>query len=118
MLFASENAPEGLHYYPDGRGDLDDEMRRYGMLRFGSAIGFKPPYFYNRPLVERLYRANMPAMVVWGADDHMVPMAHGNTYAERLGGESALRVIAGAGHAVHLEKPGEVLAQVRPFLSA
>jgi pimeloyl-ACP methyl ester carboxylesterase len=118
MLFASANAPEGLRYYPDGRGDLDDEMRRYGMLRFGSAIGFKPPYFYNRPLVERLYRANMPAMVVWGADDHMVPMAHGNTYAERLGGESALRVIAGAGHAVHLEKPGEVLAQVRPFLSA
>ena len=47
MLFASDNAPLALRYYPDGRGDLDDELRRYGMLRFGSAIGFKPPYFYH-----------------------------------------------------------------------
>ncbi len=51
MLFASDNTKIALRYFPDGRGDLDMEMRRYEMLRFGSAIGFKPPYFYNRPLV-------------------------------------------------------------------
>ncbi|MPZ57241.1 MAG: alpha/beta fold hydrolase [Rhizobiales bacterium] len=118
MLFASDDAPEALRYYPDGRGELDDEMRRYGMLRFGSAIGFKPPYFYNRPLVERLYRARMPSLVVWGADDHMVPVAHGKAYAERLGNGSALTLIAGAGHAAHLEKPDEVLAQMKPLLGA
>ena len=55
MLFASDSAPLALRYYPDGRGDLDEELRRYGMLRFGSAIGFKPPYFYHWPLVDRLY---------------------------------------------------------------
>jgi pimeloyl-ACP methyl ester carboxylesterase len=60
MLFASRDAPQALRYYPDGRGDLEEEMRRYGMLRFGSAIGFRPPYLYNRSLVDRLYRASMP----------------------------------------------------------
>jgi pimeloyl-ACP methyl ester carboxylesterase len=117
MLFASADAPQALRYYPDGRGDLDEETRRYGMLRFGSAIGFRPPYFYNRPLVDRLHRACMPALIVWGTEDHMVPLAHGKVYAERLGNASALKPIAGAGHAAHLEKPAEVLAQVTPFLA-
>ncbi len=118
MLFGTADAPMGLRYYPDGRGDLDEEMRRYGMLRFGSAIGFKPPYFYNRPLVERLHRAIMPARVVWGADDHMVPAAHGKAYARELGNGAELATIAGAGHAVHLEKPDDVLAKFMPLLAA
>ena len=118
MLFSSENSPLALRYYPDGRGDLDEELRRYGMLRFASAIGFKPPYFYHWPLVDRLYRAAMPSLVVWGAEDHMVPVAHGTTYAERLGNASPLQLIAGAGHAVHLERPDEVLAHVNPLLKA
>jgi pimeloyl-ACP methyl ester carboxylesterase len=118
MLFASADAPEALRYYPDGRGELEEEMRRYGMLRFASAIGFKPPYFYNRPLVDRLYRANMPSLVVWGSADHMVPVAHGKTYAERLGNGARLELIANAGHAVHLEQPEAVLAQIKPLLDA
>ena len=117
MLFVSDDAPQALRYYPDGRGELEEEVRRYGMLRFGSAIGFKPPYFYNRALVERLYRANMPALVIWGADDRMVPVAHGKAYAERLGNASSLKLIAGAGHSVQLERPDQVLAQVKPFLA-
>jgi pimeloyl-ACP methyl ester carboxylesterase len=118
MLFSSDNSPLALRYYPDGRGDLDEELRRYGMLRFGSAIGFKPPYFYHWPLVDRLYRAAMPSLVIWGAEDHMVPVAHGRIYAERLGKASPLQLVAGAGHAVHLEKPDEVLAHVNSLLDA
>ena len=57
--------PEAL--VPRGRGDLEEEMRRYQMLRFGSFVGFKPPYFYHRELRERLYRASMPVAVIWGA---------------------------------------------------
>jgi pimeloyl-ACP methyl ester carboxylesterase len=116
MLFAGENAPEGLKWYPDGRGEVDDETRRYAMIRFSSAIGFRPPYLYNRTLVDRLYRAAMPSAVVWGAEDHMVPLAHGQAYAKNLGAHPALKSIAGAGHAAHLEKPGEVLAALQPIL--
>jgi pimeloyl-ACP methyl ester carboxylesterase len=117
MLFASATSPQALRYYPDGRGDLEEETRRYGMLRFGSAIGFRPPYLYNRPLVDRLYRARMPAAVVWGAEDHMVPVAHGRTYAKNLGSGASLKLIDGAGHAAHLEKPAEVLAALPSVLN-
>jgi len=53
MLFSNANQPDVLKLFPDGMGNLEDELRRYQMLRFSSRIGFKPPYFYNRPLRER-----------------------------------------------------------------
>jgi pimeloyl-ACP methyl ester carboxylesterase len=44
-----------------------------------------------------------------------VSAAHANVYAKNLGSAS-LKLIAGAGHAVHLEKPAEVLAALEPVL--
>ena len=89
------------------------------MLRFGSAIGFKPPYFYNRPLVERLYRAAMPSR--WSSGAPTITWCRSRmatTYAERLGNAAPLQPIAGAGHAVHLEQPDAGLAQITPVLAA
>lgn len=117
MLFSSENAAEALRYFPDGRGDLDEETRRYGMLRFGSAVGFRPPYFYNRPLVDRLHRATMPALVIWGEKDGMVPLAHGEAYATGLSNAGVMEVIAGAGHAAHIEQGEAVLEKIASFLA-
>jgi pimeloyl-ACP methyl ester carboxylesterase len=73
MLFSSADQPNALEMFPDGKGELEDEVRRYQMLRFSSRIGFKPPYFYNRPLRNRLHRISCPALVVWGEKDSMVP---------------------------------------------
>ena len=74
----SPNGALATRWFPDGRGDLDEEVRRYQMLRFGSFVGFKPPYFYHRELRERLHRASMPSLVIWGGSDRMVPPAHGS----------------------------------------
>jgi pimeloyl-ACP methyl ester carboxylesterase len=79
-------------------------MRRYQMLRFGSFVGFRPPYFYHRALRERLHRAAMPALVIWGEHDRMVPRRHGEAYAERLPGADGVKLVAGAGHAAPLEQ--------------
>jgi pimeloyl-ACP methyl ester carboxylesterase len=117
MLFAGKDSPEALRWYPDGRGNIDDEMRRYAMLRFASAVGFRPPYLYNRTLIERLYRAAMPSIVVWGDEDHLVPAAHGRAYAKGLG-SATLKIISGAGNAAHLEKPAEVLAAIKPMFAS
>jgi len=116
MLFSSADQPMALEMFPDGKGELEDEVRRYQMLRFGSRIGFKPPYFYSRPLTNRLHRIASPALVIWGEKDHMVPRSHGETYAKLLPGAQELRVIAGAGHSVHVEKPDETPKLVLDFL--
>lgn len=117
MLFSSSDAELALRYYPNGRGDIDEEVRRYEMLRFGSFVGFKPPYFYNRSLIDRLHRAAMPALVVWGSDDHMVPLAHAKEYASRLPGSGHPVIVPGAGHAVHLEAPDAAASAFADFLT-
>lgn len=116
MLFRAADHPLALDLFPDGRGDIDDEVRRYQMLRFSSFIGFKPPYFYSRPLVNRLGRIACPALVVTGEADHMVPLAIAATYAEKIPNAKPLAVVKGAGHAAHLEEPDQVAKLVTDFL--
>ena len=108
MLFGDANAAIAQRFYPNGRGDLDEETRRYEIIRFASFVGFKPPYLYNRSLINRLHRAKMPAAVVWGEKDHFVPRSHGEAYAAGLPGAGKLKVIAGAGHAAQFENPDAV----------
>jgi pimeloyl-ACP methyl ester carboxylesterase len=103
--------------FPDGKGELEDEVRRYQMLRLSSRIGFKPPYFYNRPLRNRLHRITAPALIIWGEKDNFVPRSHGETYARLIPGANELKVIAGAGHSVLVEKPQEVAQLVCEFLA-
>jgi pimeloyl-ACP methyl ester carboxylesterase len=116
LLFSAADAPAALRFFPDGRGDLDEEMRRYQMLRFGSFVGFKPPYFYSHALRDRLYRAAMPALVLWGEDDRMVPHAHGEAYAAGLPGAADLERVKDCGHAVLLQQPQMAADLVLRFL--
>ena len=117
MLFASESTEHGLRYYPDGRGDLDEETRRYQMIRFCSFVGFKPPYLYNRSLIERLGRARMPSLVVWGERDGFTPIAHGRAYADRLPAAAPLEIVPGAGHSLPMEQGEALAALVGAFLN-
>jgi pimeloyl-ACP methyl ester carboxylesterase len=117
LLFADDADALARRWVPDGRGDLDEEIRRYRMLRFGSFVGFRPPYFYHRELRERLHRASMPAFVVWGVADRMVPPAHGRAYRDGLPA-AVLQTIEDAGHAVHLEQPERVADAIVAFRDA
>ena len=117
MLFARHDHPRALELFPDGMGDIEEELRRYQMLRFGSRIGFKPPYFYNRSLRNRLHRILSPALVIWGAHDKMVPLRHGEAYATSLPHARPLAVVAEAGHSVHIEQPEVAARMVCEFLA-
>ena len=117
MLFAGAEQPEALELFPDGMGEIEDELRRYQMLRFSSRIGFRPPYFYNRPLRNRLHRITSPALVIWGEKDNFVPRSHGETYARLIPGAGGLNVIPNAGHSVQVEKPDETAKLIVDFLA-
>ena len=116
MLFATADHSLALELFPDGRGDIDDEVRRYQMLRFGSFIGFKPPYFYHRALINRLHRIRCPSLVVQGERDGMVPRAIAEAYAKGITGAEGPVIIPGAGHAAHLEAPDAVAKRIIGFL--
>lgn len=118
LLFRSADAPLALEWFPNGKGDIDLEVRRYEMLRFSSFVGFKPPYFYNRSLERRLARATMPSLVLWGENDHMTSIEHGRAYAKALPGCVGLTTIPGAGHALVAEEPEAAAREALAFLAA
>ncbi len=121
MLFSSADHPSAVKLFPDGRGSIENEVRRYQMLRFTSQFGFKPPYLYDRKLIDRLHRITSPSVVIWGERDGMVPLPHGHAYAEGIPNARGLEIIEGAGHSVHVEKPdatAELLLQLLKTQSA
>ncbi len=73
------------------------------------------PYWYDPKLPERLHRASCPALVLWGANDRFLAVAHGEAYA-RLLPHARLVVIPDCGHLPLLEKRSETLPLLLSFL--
>lgn len=117
MFFSSADERNALDMFPDGKGELEDEVRRYQMLRFSSRVGFKPPYFYNYALRNRLHRISSPTQIIWGETDRFVPRSHGDTYAKLIP-HAAIKSIAGTGHSVQVERPQETAQLILDFLVA
>lgn len=69
----------------------------------------------QEPLWEAAGSLSMPVLVVAGELDRKY-VALGRRLAESIGANAEVSVIAGAGHACHLENPAEFLAAVTDFL--
>ena len=70
----------------------------------------------QEPLWDRLAELRMPVLVVAGELDETY-LALGRRLVAAVGASARLAVIAGAGHACHLEQPDAWLAAVTPFLA-
>lgn len=117
ILFSDPKSETGTALYPDGRGGMDEEMLRYKMFRFASRIGFSPPYFYDRKLIDRLERYKGPALILQGEKDKFVPRPHAEAYANGFP-EARLEIIAGGSHCLVAEKPDETAAMMLTALTA
>jgi pimeloyl-ACP methyl ester carboxylesterase len=66
---------------------------------------------------DELGRVTVPTLVIWGAEDHFVPIEDGKDYAAKIPG-ARLVVVPGSGHAPMIEKPDAVLAAMEPFIDS
>jgi pimeloyl-ACP methyl ester carboxylesterase len=71
----------------------------------------------RRPGDVELERLAMPALLVWGADDHIVPSAGGRKAAARLP-HADFVLIGKAGHLPMEDQPAALLRAIVPFLKA
>ncbi|HJU10426.1 MAG TPA: alpha/beta hydrolase [Candidatus Binataceae bacterium] len=79
-------------------------------------IGWKP-YMHNPKLIHRLRRIKAPTLIVWGKQDGLVPLAHGEAYRQAIK-DARLHVIERCGHAPQLEQPSELAGVLKDFLLA
>lgn len=75
------------------------------------------PYFHNPALERRLDRVSAPTLVLWGAEDTLIPLAHAERYRERIAG-ALLRTIPNCGHLPVIEQPQAFAQEVLAFLEA
>jgi pimeloyl-ACP methyl ester carboxylesterase len=78
-----------------------------------SRVAWKP-YMYNRSLPRLLASCRAPSLVVWGAEDRVVPVECAGLYAEALG-NAPTRVIEACGHAVEAEEPDRLADAIVEF---
>jgi 2-succinyl-6-hydroxy-2,4-cyclohexadiene-1-carboxylate synthase len=71
----------------------------------------------QEPLWPRLRQLEMPVLVVAGQLDDAY-LTHGRRLVDSIGANASLAVIAGAGHACHLEKPVAFSEAVEAFLAS
>jgi pimeloyl-ACP methyl ester carboxylesterase len=69
-------------------------------------------------LKRRLHRIRVPVMLLWGAEDALVPPAYAQQFAARMSGPVRSETVAQAGHLATLDAAEACAALVLSFLTA
>ena len=111
-LFADPNSPLAMETLPDTpKADaiVSTILGRRTLARFAWQFPDDPR------LLRYLYRARLPALVLWGKRDDYVPVAHGEAFHEGIV-NSEFTAIPNVGHLPHLEVPEECAKLMLAFL--
>jgi pimeloyl-ACP methyl ester carboxylesterase len=112
LVFAQPNGQLAADELPD----VEPPERLEGTLHARVAAARLAWQFpYDRKLQGRLWRVTLPTLVVWGEQDRLVSVAHGQAYVDGLP-DASLVVVPGAGHYPYLEAPDAFLAAVETFV--
>ena len=74
------------------------------------------PYMHDPRLPSLLGRVNIPARILWGRQDRLVPLECGEQYHQAIKG-SDLVIIDNCGHSPQIEKPDEFVQAALEFLA-
>jgi pimeloyl-ACP methyl ester carboxylesterase len=66
----------------------------------------------NTKLEKRLQLITAPTLLLWGADDRIMPRSYADKFARGITGKTEISIIPGAGHLAELDKPEEVAAAI------
>jgi pimeloyl-ACP methyl ester carboxylesterase len=74
------------------------------------------PYMYDPALPEMLGKVQVPTLIVWGKEDHIVPVECAFQYQQAIPG-ATLRVLDHCGHFAHFEQPRLLAETIGGFIA-
>lgn len=108
LLFARPDAAVAREWLPDA--EPADRLELTLRARVAAArLAWQFPY--SPKLLGRLPRARVPALVLWGGQDGLVPAAHAWAYAEGLP-DARLSMLPDTGHYPYLEAPERFVEEI------
>ena len=126
MLVGPQELPE--HVFRDPQSPAakelfsipdDPEAGALARTRLMWAMGATGKFIWPIPdkgLAKRIHRIRaVDTLLVWGADDRLVPRVYAEEFARRLS-RTRTEVVEDAGHAPHLEQPAATARVVEAFL--
>jgi pimeloyl-ACP methyl ester carboxylesterase len=122
LSLAGSKALLSAIFFDPGRSD-DEAVRARFALSLAKGDGWTiHSLLSNRSIVaecvdDKLDQIKLPTLVVWGAEDRIVPLEDGRDFAARIPG-ARLVIVPASGHAPGIEKPDELLAALEPFIDA
>jgi pimeloyl-ACP methyl ester carboxylesterase len=119
-LFYDQQHPVAQMLHAAGESPLDTPPPEEILLAFHQSTEATArvawnPYFHNPALEGRLNRIGAPTLVLWGAEDKLIPRAHAERYRDRIAG-AVLRTIPQCGHLPVIETPAAFANEVLAFL--
>jgi pimeloyl-ACP methyl ester carboxylesterase len=113
-LFSSRPEAYAAHLLPpEGADEVDWQV---GMARAMEAAGRLLWPIGDRGLRKRLHRITQPTLLLWGAEDRIVPASYAKRFAEGIAGPVEIHSVEGAGHRVDLDAPDAAAATILSFL--
>ena len=107
--------PEFQQICPDEASP--EQVESWEVAREASSRLAWRPYMYDPSLPYLLHRVkNLPAKIIWGRQDRIVPLSAGESYHQAIRGAD-LSVLDDCGHRPEVEKTDEFVNLVRGFLS-
>jgi pimeloyl-ACP methyl ester carboxylesterase len=97
----------------------DEEEQQLARLRRAQNLATAGRYLWpipDRGLKKRLHRVTPPTLLLWGADDRVVPPAYAEAFRAALPNAS-LELLPNCGHYPMLEQPGAFTRTLVPFLT-
>jgi pimeloyl-ACP methyl ester carboxylesterase len=74
------------------------------------------PRLHDPHLQKWLHRIDVPALIVWGESDRILPKAYAEAWRRAVPG-AELAVLRNCGHLPHLEQPEETAATITDFIA-
>ena len=110
----------GFIFYDKSRV-TEEFVRQNFAIKLKANDGFTQRSLRGNPKLDeeivtgKLAAITIPTLVVWGANDRVVPLDDGKDFAAKIPG-AKLVIVPECGHVASTEKPAEFLAAVEPFL--
>jgi haloalkane dehalogenase len=92
-----------------------------GALAFPELVPTEPDHPNTAPMNrvrDALRDWHKPALVVWGAEDAVLPVAYAERFVELIPGAQGPVLIAGAAHFLQEDRPDEVAAAIRGLIGS